>query len=232
MNCMCVVCCNSKRSGLFVCAVDCKAHFVGDTVPADGQVNLEVCFRCELHTLCTSPPTLPSPRTFLFYTCTHGVDFFVLHLYTWSWFFCFMLVDMELIFLFYTCTHGVVGPEQHMFLCAKSCLERLFCTYYITDNKLKQTVNRDLQQRKIATPGRKHGRSTVLEKEMYMYWFNTWMWLSEQLSTSTHVVPVKSRYLVMSKCNIGLSSVLRLRLVCLPLLWILGNGQSFFLFCF
>ena len=84
-----------------------------------------------------------------------------------------MLVHMELIFLFYTCTHGVVGPEQHMFLCAKSCLERLFCTYYITDNKLKQTVNRDLQQRKIATPGRKHGRSTVLEKEMYMYWFNT-----------------------------------------------------------
>ena len=115
MNCMCVVCCNSKRSGLFVCAVDCKARFVGDTVPADGQVNLEVCFRCELHTLRTSPPTLPSPRIFLFYTCTHGVDFFVLHLYTWSWFFCFTLVHMELIFLFYTCTHGVDFFVLHLY---------------------------------------------------------------------------------------------------------------------
>ena len=104
MNCMCVVCCNSKRSGLFVCAVDCKARFVGDTVPADGQVNLEVCFRCELHTLCTSPPTLPSPRTFLFYTCTHGVDFF-----------CFTLVHMKLIFLFYACTHGVDFFVLHLY---------------------------------------------------------------------------------------------------------------------
>ena len=75
-----------------MCAVDCKARFVGDTVAADGQVNLEVCFRCELHTLRTSPPPLPSPR----------------------------------IFLFYTCTHGVVRPVQDRFLCAKSCLERLF----------------------------------------------------------------------------------------------------------
>ena len=67
--------------------------------------------------------------------------------------------------------------------------ETILSTYYITDNKLKQTINRDLQQRKIAKPGRKHGRSIVLEKEMYMYRFNTWVstWLSKHLSTSTHV---------------------------------------------